>query len=325
MSAMAGEAARQTGSPSGGMDRLRIRHMRLLAAIEAEGALGRAAEKLNLSQPAATKILQEVESLFGRKLFERLPRGVAMTPAGRAAIERFRVGLAAFDLAVSAADSAEGRPEPLLRLGLLPLVAMDLLPRTLAMLAKAGPLPFRLDLQEGTVPMLDQALNDHTVDAVMGHLDRSSIASRDATGLVTLPLHQDGLGFIARPDHPLARRRGIDPAEIVDADWVLAPRSSYTRIALEEFFLGLGLPVPAASIESVSFHTNIRIVAATDMIAAAPSTAIVQYQKLGLVKRLSLKGEPLKRPLLFTARRETMLLEGMRQFVAALRSVAAED
>lgn len=314
----------EPGRLAGGIDRLRIRHVRLLAAIEAEGALGRAADKLHLSQPAATKILQEVESLFGRQLFERLPRGVTLTPAGRAAIERFRVGLASLDLAVSAAERAEGRPEPLLRLGLLPLVAMDLLPRTLATLAKAGPLPFRIDLEEGTVPMLYQALREQAVDAVIGHLDRTHMATVDAADLMTFPLHEDDLGFIARPDHPLTRRRGIDPAEIVQADWVLAPRSSYTRLALEEFFLGLGLPMPRPSIESVSFHTNIRIVAATDMIAAAPSTAIRHYQKLGLVKRLSLKGEPPKRPLLFTARRETMQLHGMRLFVAAMRSTAAE-
>jgi molybdate transport repressor ModE-like protein len=60
-------------------DRLRVRHLRLLEALERAGNLGHAAEELGITQSAATKILQDAEEILGVALFERRHRGMAPT------------------------------------------------------------------------------------------------------------------------------------------------------------------------------------------------------------------------------------------------------
>src|SRR3954465_15871846 len=64
-------------------DRLRVRHLRLLEALERSENLGQEAEELGITQSAATKILQDAEELLGLPLFERRHRGMAPTEIGR--------------------------------------------------------------------------------------------------------------------------------------------------------------------------------------------------------------------------------------------------
>ena len=64
-------------------DRLRVRHLRLLEALERSENLGQAAEELGITQSAATKILQDAEELLELPLFERRQRGMAPTEIGR--------------------------------------------------------------------------------------------------------------------------------------------------------------------------------------------------------------------------------------------------
>jgi len=56
--------------------RLRTRHLLLLSAIGEEGNICRAAEMLSMSQPAASRLLRELEEIIGADLFERQARGV---------------------------------------------------------------------------------------------------------------------------------------------------------------------------------------------------------------------------------------------------------
>lgn len=55
--------------------RIRLRHLHTFVAVAQQGTLGRAAETLNLSQPALSKTLNELEQLTGARLFERGRRG----------------------------------------------------------------------------------------------------------------------------------------------------------------------------------------------------------------------------------------------------------
>jgi molybdenum-dependent DNA-binding transcriptional regulator ModE len=63
--------------------RLRTRQLLLVAQLGAAGHLGRAAAALGISQPAATKLLQQAEDTLGQPLFTRLARGMQPTPAAR--------------------------------------------------------------------------------------------------------------------------------------------------------------------------------------------------------------------------------------------------
>src|SRR5690242_17903964 len=64
------------------INRVRLRHLALLVAMGEHQNLHRAAESVHLAQPTATKIIRDLEQVFGITLFERLPRGMQPTELG---------------------------------------------------------------------------------------------------------------------------------------------------------------------------------------------------------------------------------------------------
>ena len=68
--------------------RLRLDQMRLLVAIAEAGSVSEAAHTQHVSQPAASRAIAELEQALGDRLFERLSRGVRLTPLGRAFADR---------------------------------------------------------------------------------------------------------------------------------------------------------------------------------------------------------------------------------------------
>jgi molybdate transport repressor ModE-like protein len=299
-------------------DRLRLRHLRLLDAVETNGSLSRAAAQLGLSQPAATKILREVETVVGATLYERLPRGVRLTEAGHAVVERLRIGLAALDRALGSGRAA---PRRRVSVGALPLATVDLLPQAIARLMRDG-IDFDIEVSEGTVPAMLAALRSRQTDCFIGRVDAATLRDPAWRDLVATPLLTEGLSFAAARRHPLARRRAVPLAGLVGESWVLAPLPSSTRVFVDQHFLDHGLARPQPVIESLSFHTNLQIVGRTDCITVAPSSAIAHYSRLGLVQRLRVDHEPAATPLLFLAHRETMALRALQQVAAALQAAA---
>lgn len=72
------------------LNRLRMRQVALILAVGEHGTLRKASGELGMTQPAATKMIQELESALGQKLFERVGRGQKLTPAGASVLGYFR-------------------------------------------------------------------------------------------------------------------------------------------------------------------------------------------------------------------------------------------
>jgi DNA-binding transcriptional LysR family regulator len=72
---------------------LKVSHMRMIVAIEDSGQISAAAHMLNITQPAASRMIAEMEDILGVPLCRRLPRGVELTPFGTALARRARTML----------------------------------------------------------------------------------------------------------------------------------------------------------------------------------------------------------------------------------------
>ena len=150
------------------LERLKLRHLQLLDQVMQCGSLSAAAQQLGISQPAATKMLHELEAAFGHSLVTRTPRGARLTPAGEHALERIRIALGS--LATARATMGEAQDRPLVRLGLLPLVGIGALGPVVKALQQQGDMP-RLILRTDTIQGLLDLLVSGEVDAVVGGLD----------------------------------------------------------------------------------------------------------------------------------------------------------
>ena len=69
---------------------LSLRHMRMIAALDDHGRVSAAAQVMNISQPAASRMIAEMEAVLDVRLCERLPRGITLTPYGKALARRAR-------------------------------------------------------------------------------------------------------------------------------------------------------------------------------------------------------------------------------------------
>jgi molybdate transport repressor ModE-like protein len=302
------------------LERLRLRHLRLLEWVHRGGSLGSAARNLGVSQPAATLLLRELEAVFGARLVERDARGGRLTPAGECALERLTIALSAVERAIEAArTSAIGPP---LRLGCVQLAGVSLLPAALARLEKTGALG-RVRLQEGRARELLAALRKGELDCVVAWVDESVADAVPMADLAIEPLWHGRMQVVASISHPLARSRAVSVAELAGWRWIVPPPGSRTHTAYLRLFLHAGLSAPPVAVECPALHTMLRIVSVTQLLAVAPDAAVRQYAKLRMVRPLAGPALELGRnPVSVVCRRDSEALAGVRLLRRALSEAA---
>lgn len=259
---------------------LRLRDLLLLEHLHELGTLTEAAARMHVTQSAITQAVHSLEEAFGHPLVARGRRGVALTPAGAAALVHLRVARHE----IMAALAAAADPGTLdLRIGALPLTLVRPLPDALARLRKRMP-HVHVRLAEDTVPNLWRQLEAGEHDAIVCRLPALSEQQRLPEGVAHRAVGHETLVLVASRAHPVARRRKPTLASLREYDWVLPPEGSYTRLSIEQLFLRAGLNCPRAAVTSMSFHANLRLAAEGSLLAMAPrSAALAQRDVLGLM------------------------------------------
>src|ERR1700677_5231633 len=121
----------RTSPPVGGaprQSRLKLPHLRLIAAIEETGMMSAAAQALNMSKPAASRMIGEMEALLEAQLCERLSRGVRLTPLGQALARQARSVLLQLAQAEQEFTDLRAGRRGVVSLGAVTAPAIDLAP-----------------------------------------------------------------------------------------------------------------------------------------------------------------------------------------------------
>ena len=161
------------------MNNLTLRQLRYFEALARQRHFGRAADISNVSQPALSAQIRELEAGLGAALFERGPRQVRLTAAGEALTGRIRAVLRAVDELPDAVRAASEGPVARLRLGVIPTVAPYLLPRVIATLGAAHP-GLDLRLRETQTSKLMDELGAGQLDAAIMALPSGEEALTEA-------------------------------------------------------------------------------------------------------------------------------------------------
>jgi DNA-binding transcriptional LysR family regulator len=266
--------------------RLRFRHLQMLATLDATGGIRRASERLNLTQPAISKALSELEDAFGFALFERTPRGLVATAQGTVVLRGAALLVNEARQLHAEAHAADADHVMNLRIGTIPFLAHSLLPRVFARLRERGRV--RAIIEEGAAPPMVDKLQRGELDAlVLTHAPDLSPSGTSAA-LAWEALFVEQVAVIAPPGHRLARRRKISWAELAGEPWVLPPHPAVIRTALEAGFRRAGLTPPAATYQSIQAPTNVRLVAAGLGLGAVPAAVVRDTQRRSAVVRLPL-------------------------------------
>ncbi len=243
--------------------RLRLKHLKLLEAVHRHGSILKAARELGLSQPAATRMLQEMELDFEVQLFDRSNRGTLPTPHGEVLLA---YGRRLFAQLTSAAqeleDLTEGNSGRIV-VGTLLAASSVLLPLAIAEVLRTRP-RLTIAVVEGTNEQLLPRLRDGELDMVVGRL----AADRLRSGTDQVHLFDEKVALFVRPDHPLAGRRHLGFEELKPYGWILPPAEITLRRHIDQFFVRHDpsyRPIP--QIESLCYLTNRRLLRDMDLIA----------------------------------------------------------
>ncbi|MFG1615023.1 LysR family transcriptional regulator [Nonomuraea wenchangensis] len=202
--------------------------LRLLDEVARSGSFTAAAELLGYTQSAVSRRVAALERAAGGPLFERLPRGVRLTPAG-AALHRH---------AVAVLDRLERAGEELaalhagrggtLRLGAFATANVDLVPGTLKRFAARRP-GVELRLVEGLTTKLLARLRAGALDAAVVSDYPAGLPAADAGRLV--PLREDRLLVALPTGHRLAAEAEVDLRDLAGETWIeAAPRGQPTLL-----------------------------------------------------------------------------------------------
>lgn len=207
--------------PSG----ITLRYLRALTSVASAHSIGRAAERLGISQPALSRQLRELEHGLGVTLLERSPRGVTLTPPGVALATDTPGLLAAADDLVREVTRAKRRIEGRCVIGTVATAASSaLLARVTERCADQHP-DIELIVQEMTTPEQRAALAQADIDLGLAHALPTPGWNR-GDRIVATRLVNDRLDTaLLALDHPLATRHEIEPHELADVPFLFMDRS----------------------------------------------------------------------------------------------------
>ncbi len=249
--------------------RIKIRQLVLLTHLDRERSVLRAAEMSGMSQPAASKLLKELEDTLGVSLFERHARGVEPTVYGEAVVRHANSILSELRRAQEEVESIQRGERLRVSIGTVMYPGTDLVPLAIAKLAARQP-KMVVTVEMGySRPMVAQLL-DGRLDIVVGRVLDADLAS----DLQFDVLGEEPHSLIARVGHPLAGTPALAVADLVSCPWILPPADSILRERLTTMFLQRGLALPERIVETSSLPTITNLLRRTDMLVALPEPVV---------------------------------------------------
>ncbi|MGO7179767.1 LysR family transcriptional regulator [Rhizobium brockwellii] len=241
---------------------LKLNHLRMIVAIEDSGQISAAAEVLNISQPAASRMLSEMESITKTSLYERVARGVVLTTFGAALARRARKILLELREASREIGELKSGKGGSVFIGSVTAPAMSLVVPAINKVRKAYP-GIEINIQVETSNVLARELLAARHDFIIGRIP-------DDLNPRLFEVTEIGIEracLIVRSRHPLMKQKTSSLSDVRDYDWVFQPPGTLLRRTIEDVFLSQGVALPENIVNTSSLLLTCAIICETDAIA----------------------------------------------------------
>lgn len=269
---------------------LNLHLFRMFAAVVRTGSFSRAAEALNISQPAISKGVRDFELQVGCRLLNRTPKGVVPTDEGLA-LSRHAEALFAVERAAEDELSAlRGLHNGSLRIGASTTIATYMLARYLGAFHRAHPDVDLFLVSANTRDIAEQMANqDIDIGLVEGPVE--------IRGLTAAPWQTDVMVLIVAPDHPFARdTQPIDPKRLADEIMIVREPGSGTREVVAQALAAHGIE-PTRTLEIGSTEAIKQVVAAGVGVSIVSEAAVVDQAEQGRLKLIPMRDVTIARSL----------------------------
>lgn len=295
-----------------------LRQLRNLLAVMEEGSIGKAAERLHVSQPALTKSIQRLEEELGVRLFERKARGMDATFYAehlRSYAESACIGMAEV---LKELNALKNGTEGLLTVAATPLVAHNLLTDVAVRLTLERPnLQIRIVSQNHELFTELQAGKFNLVVAMLYSEIPTVEFSKEY-------LFDDRLVLVMRPGHPVSKLRKLSIKGLLNYKWALADAETWHYKRLAVYFQEEGFDPPRANISSRDPMVLKSVIMNSDHIGVIARLGVEKELKEGLLTAVDLPSPLMRRPIGIVRRMSDVHYPAVGAFERVLKDVCRE-
>ncbi len=241
---------------------VKFHQIRAFVEVARHGSIRSASRTLNISQPALTKSIKELEEGIAARLFIRRSQGVALTECGESFYQHARLILEELRAAQEDIRQRQGQLAGQINIGLGASVARSLMPAVISRFHQQHP-QVKVRIMEGQLVSMINELRQGELDFTIntyyqGPYDREFTFEK---------LFEKPFAVFARQGHPAAAARSLD--ELMAYDWTMpTPRGSYYK-HLEDLFHHRA-QTPRISVVCETFSSCISLVAQSDFLSILP-------------------------------------------------------
>ncbi|SPJ22658.1 LysR family transcriptional regulator [Palleronia abyssalis] len=250
---------------------LKFSQLRLLAALRETGQIGAAAAHVGMTQPAASRLLSQLEAMIGTPLYARHSRGIALTEAGSVLADQAMTTLRGLDQAAEKMAQLRGGTRGHVRIGSVTGPSLELLLPVLREARLAFP-EVEVTVRVETSDRLAEALLADDLDFYIGRIPDGADARPFAIDMIGA----EPISLLVRLDHPLVNRQNITLEECLSYDWVMQPPGGLLRRTAETYLLERGHALPRRVIGTTSILFTLALINETNAVAPL-ARAVAQF------------------------------------------------
>ncbi len=300
--------------------RLDPRRLLDLLSISRHGSFIGAAEATNISQPALSQSIAQLEHGLGVRVLNRSRHGAQLTEVGKSLIYHAQALECLLDRAKEDTRLRSIGIEGHLALGITPITAVGLVPQALEILLMDSP-NISVSITEDMDDKILSLLKSRGLDLIISRLG----VSPESPSVQNEPLIFADWSLIMRAQHPLAELSSVSIKDLNDAKWVLPASGSAFRRQMEYVFMTAGISWPLRAISTNSILAIKDIVMNTDCITIMSPRLVEVECEVGRLCAVELTDVAPLRPVGLIWRTNEEPSPIAARFMQALRSVAHQN
>jgi DNA-binding transcriptional LysR family regulator len=295
--------------------RLKLRDLDILMAIIETGSMGKAADRLNLSQPAVSKAMAELEAAIGVQLLDRSRRGVVPTAYGVALGKRSTAIFNDLRQGVQEIDFLSDPTRGEIRIGTTDPIMRAIVAPVIDRLSRKYPQMFFHVVPGDTATLYRDVTERHIELAICRMIGRLP------DELAAEILFHDAVAVMTAAKNPLTRRRNLTLADLASKPWVLYPYDSVFGAVIAEIFRANGHEPPRPTVSSLSNLVQDELLATGRFLTMLPSFVLKAPGKHPPLRALSVKLPNPQMPIGLITLKDRMLTPLAQLFIERVRAV----
>ncbi|MGP9677696.1 MULTISPECIES: LysR substrate-binding domain-containing protein [Halomonas] len=235
--------------------RLKLRHFQLFLALDEHRNLHRAAAQLNMSQPAASKLLSDLEAKLGIRLFERHPRGLTPNWYGEIMIRHAHSVLSALRHTGEELTALRDGNMGTVAVGTVMAPAVTLLTSAIERVHRDRPglkISVDVDVSKALVPRLLEGELDFAITRIPSGVDVERFVFEE--------IGEEELCFVCREGHPLAGKTPLSLTDMAAYPWSLQPPGALMRQRVDSLFLHHQVAPPSQVVDTADVFVSLALV-----------------------------------------------------------------